>query len=237
MQRICSQIFLAVPSLLYGNRVSEVLNTIETYLTGLRETNCQRDVKEMKTDSLVATKYVALTAVLSAIVTVVGIFALVPCPLPGVSVLYVAAAVEVVFPLWFGIWGVLADYIGGVLMGLFYGEPAHSLLWAVILCDVTIGLIPLVAFRSLKRDPELKALRDWAVYVVFGILLNNLISAMAGVGSSVAMGLVPSELYWPSVALWATGNCISTTIIATPLLRGTTKYIKKTPVYVKHWLK
>lgn len=184
----------------------------------------------------IETKYIALTAVLSAVVSVVGIFALIPCPLPGVSVLYVAAAVETVFPLWFGLWGVLANYIGGILMGAFYGEAVHDLLWAVILCDVTIGIIPLIAFRLFKRDSELKTRKDWIVYIVFGILLNNLVSAMAGVGSSVVMGLFPIEMYWPSVGIWATGNVISTTIIGTPLLRGFTKFIKQTPVYVRGWL-
>lgn len=56
--------------------------------------------------------------------TVLAIWAVIEAPVPpapGVSGLYVAAAVFVPLALWFGLWGVLAGYLSCIFMALYIG--------------------------------------------------------------------------------------------------------------------
>jgi uncharacterized membrane protein len=71
----------------------------------------------------------------TAICTVLAIWAVVSAPVslvPGVSGLYIAAAVYVHLALWFGVWGSIAGYVSCVFIRSVFG-----LLIAVCSCLVT----------------------------------------------------------------------------------------------------
>jgi hypothetical protein len=73
-------------------------------------------------------------------------------PVPGVSGLYLAAAVYVPLALWFGVWGSLAGYLSCVFMGIYSGLPLpFVLVWAF--ADFFEGFIPLLIYRRLKMKP------------------------------------------------------------------------------------
>jgi hypothetical protein len=42
------------------------------------------------------------------------------------------------------------------------------------------GLIPLVAFRTLKVDLSLAKRWDWVLFFLFGVIINNIVGAVLG---------------------------------------------------------
>jgi hypothetical protein len=94
-------------------------------------------------------------ALATVVCTVLAIWAVVAAPIglaPGVSGLYLAAALYVPLALWFGIWGCIAGYLSCIFMGIYLGMPLPFLLvWA--LADFFEGFIPLLIYRRLKLKP------------------------------------------------------------------------------------
>jgi len=69
----------------------------------------------------------------TTICTALAIWAVIEAPVPpapGVSGLYVAAAVFVPLALWFGVWGSIAGYLSCVFMALYVGYSLEfALVW------------------------------------------------------------------------------------------------------------
>ncbi|MGB8217687.1 MAG: hypothetical protein WCE94_10345 [Candidatus Methanoperedens sp.] len=154
---------------------------------------------------------------------------------PGVSGLYFAVAFMIAFSLWFGMWGAIAAYIGcfigaGMSTGLSSGVNAY---WS--LADIWQVLIPLAAFRISGADAGLKTKRDFLIFLVFGVVLNNIVGAGWG-ASSLALGGVISWNNVPGVFVgWLIPNIIVTIVITPLLLRYITPYIKKSGLYVRNY--
>ena len=120
----------------------------------------------------------------TAISTVLAIWAVVLAPVgseavPGVSGLYIAAAVYVPLALWFGMWGCLAGYLSCVFMGLYLGmDLSFVLVWS--LADFFEGFIPLLIYRSIKMKPSLKLKRPLVTYGLMALLTADVVvSALA----------------------------------------------------------
>ena len=131
-------------------------------------------------------------AIVTGVCTVLAIFAVIAAPVPpapGVSGLYVAAAVYVPVALWFGTWGALAGYVSCVLLGLHLGMPWLFVLWWS-LADFYEGLLPLAAFRLFNVDPELNFEHRGTANVVLALLVVDLIVAALCVASPAVGGLL-----------------------------------------------
>jgi hypothetical protein len=114
--------------------------------------------------------------------TVFAIWAVIEAPVepaPGVSGLYIAAALFIPLALWFGVWGVLAGYLSCIFMGLYVGYTLEfTLVWS--LADLFEGLIPLLAFRSLKVEPNFRLKKPKITYGLTALLLVTFaVSALA----------------------------------------------------------
>ncbi len=151
---------------------------------------------------------------------------------PGVSGLYFAVAFMIAFTLWFGAWGAIAAYIGcfvgaGMTAGL---PPDVNAYWS--LADLWQVLIPLIAFKTLNAEVGLKTKRDFLIFLIFGLVLNNL--AGAGWG---AITFAPGGISWRQDIFvgWLIGNLIVTIVITPLLLRYMTPYIKRPGVYVRNY--
>jgi hypothetical protein len=109
-------------------------------------------------------------------------------PAPGVSGLYVAAAVFVPLALWFGVWGVLAGYLSCIFMALYIGyTPEFAVVWS--LADLFEGLIPLLAFRFLKVEPNYRLEKPKITYGLTSLL------AVTFVVAAVATTLTLTEVF------------------------------------------
>jgi hypothetical protein len=123
--------------------------------------------------------------------TALAIWAVVEAPVepaPGVSGLYIAAAVFVPLALWFGVWGVLAGYLSCVLMALYVGYTIDfALIWS--LADLFEGLIPLLAFRTLKVEPNYRLKKPKITYGLTAMLVATFVV------SAVATTLTWTEIF------------------------------------------
>ncbi len=142
-------------------------------------------------------------AVTTAVCTVLATWAVVAAPVslvPGVSGLYIAAAVYVPVALWFGVWGCVAGYFSCVFMGLYFGMPLDfALVWS--LADFFEGFIPLTIYRSLKISPASALKVPKRTYALAGLLaLNVAVSAFSLLN---AVGEVFIATFFTGVALYA----------------------------------
>jgi hypothetical protein len=245
------------------------------------------DMEEVKPG--VTWRHLVAFALATGFSTILALFAVIVAPVapfPGVSGLYLAAAIYVPLSLWLGIWGVLAAYISCVILGFVVGLGIWSFLWA--LADLAEGLIPLLAFKITKTDIDISkdlkrpkplyillailiinliiaaiatALvipavwitsliiavvliiamyivnpsRGLLLFVIFGIILPSLISALIGVGVLVLAGFAPPEGFFIGFIGWFAGDLIVLSAIATPLMVSLTKKVKESSIYVDKW--
>jgi hypothetical protein len=124
--------------------------------------------------------------VATAVSTVLAIWAVVSAPVapvPGVSGLYIAAAIYVPLALWFGIWGCLAGYFSCLFMGLYLGYSLDFLVvWS--LADFFEGFVPLLIYRSFRIKAALKLKRPKATVSLMSLLaLDAVVSALAYMSS------------------------------------------------------
>ena len=124
--------------------------------------------------------------VATAVCTVLAIWAVVTAPVapvPGVSGLYIAAAIYVPLALWFGIWGCLAGYLSCLFMGLYFGYSLDFLaVWS--LADFFEGFVPLLVYRSFRIKAALKLKRPKATVLLMSLLaLDAVASALSYVYS------------------------------------------------------
>ncbi|PVX24387.1 MAG: hypothetical protein CW716_10180, partial [Candidatus Bathyarchaeum sp.] len=113
--------------------------------------------------------------------TALAIWAVIEAPVPpapGVSGLYVAAAVFVPLALWFGVWGSIAGYLSCVFMGLYVGYTLEfALVWS--LADLFEGLIPLLAIRALKVDLNYDFKKPKITYGLTALLMTVFVVSAA----------------------------------------------------------
>ena len=116
--------------------------------------------------------------------TALAIWAVIEAPVPpapGVSGLYVAAAVFVPLALWFGVWGSIAGYLSCIFMALYVGYSLEfALVWS--LADLFEGLIPLLAFRALRIELNYDFKKPKITYGLTALLMTVfVVSAVATV--------------------------------------------------------
>jgi hypothetical protein len=132
-------------------------------------------------------------AIVTGVCTVLAVFAVISAPVPpapGVSGLYIAAAVYVPVALWFGLWGALAGYASCVLLGLWTGMPILFVLWWS-LADFFEGLVPLLAFRLFKVDPEFRIERRGPAAIILALLVVDLVVAALATAIPAIGGAAP----------------------------------------------
>lgn len=177
--------------------------------------------------------YLAILIVIIIINSLLARFAIISWQIaPGVAGLYFAVAFMIAFALWFGVWGAIAAYIGcfigaGMTGGL---PPTVNAYWS--LADLWQVLIPLIAFRASGADVGLKTKRDFLIFLIFGLVLNNLAGAGWGAITFAAGGISWRQDVFVS---WLIGNLIVTIIITPLLLIYLTPRIKRWGVYVRNY--
>jgi hypothetical protein len=125
--------------------------------------------------------------------TALAIWAVVGAPVelvPGVSGLYIAAAVYVPLALWFGIWGCLAGYFSCFFMGMylnFMGIPGYTLSFVAVwsLADFFEGLVPLLIYRQIRVKPSLKLKRPKATFALMALLVSDVVGSAWALTSSL----------------------------------------------------
>jgi hypothetical protein len=107
---------------------------------------------------------------------------------PGVSALYVAAAVYVPLGVWMGMWGALAGYFSCLFLGLYPSgyTLVQSIVWSF--ADFIEALIPALLFRALRIDPDFTVKRGWAAKIFPLLISLGTIILLLGVVVQVLWG-------------------------------------------------
>jgi len=171
-----------------------------------------------------------LTAVNTFIIAVLILYAAITTTIvPGVAALYPATAFEVLFGIWFGVWGAIASYLGLLAAGLYAGWfPSPGVGAVLSVSDFLAAFLPYLVFKAMKADPELKSKRDWAAYILGGVILSSLPGSLYYNYLNLMMGQLRTwDEFWLGVYSWNVGNYIVVLVITTPLLKAVTRFIPR----------
>lgn len=135
----------------------------------------------------------------------------------------------------FGFWGVLAVYFGHAI--------AYIPIWgrdlAVLLSFGAFfqALISAWAFRQFKGDPRLKDVKDFFLFLVFGVFLGSLASTLIGPAMMYFFGVVPNMEALTKVVMpaWFLSTSIFTLLFGFPLLLLGSRIVIKARAYCKGW--
>ncbi len=136
---------------------------------------------------------------------------------PGVSALYVAAAVYVPLGIWMGMWGALAGYFSCFLLGLYPSgySVIQSLVWAF--ADFIEALIPAIAFRLLKVDPDFTVKRPGYAKLLPFFVVSGTVLIILGITVQVLWGATLGE---PFVTFYVYSVYIGTALAVIGIIMG-----------------
>jgi hypothetical protein len=153
----------------------------------------------------------------------------------GLSLVYLALVTMILSTLWFGAYGAIAAYVGTLLGGVLsmpvlVQRPEIALIWAV--AGLLQVAIPLIAVRMFDVDLTLPNRRDWAILLLFAVLINNLVGAAWGTFTLSLTGPINIASIFST---WLLGNIVLT-LITIPLgLKFLTEKVSKSKLFVKNY--
>jgi hypothetical protein len=158
-----------------------------------------------------------------------------PAGTPGVSMIYIAVAFMILFTLWFGAYGAIAAYAGTLVgSGLLSSmSPVVAVYWSV--AGLLQVLIPLVAFRTFDVNLALENRRDWTIFILFGVLINNIVGAAWGAESLAVAGIIQPGAVGGVLFTWLLGNIIVTLLIVPIALKRLSPKIVRSKLFVKYY--
>lgn len=188
---------------------------------------------------------IVLYAILTGVATVLAWLGTIAFPIgfAGVSALYIGVAFFIPFALWFGGWGVLLSYIGAFLGGgvIGGGQPILLAMFASLAHVWQCG-IPLLAYRTLGKrmgvDPTGRVHgksfgKEGVFFLIFVVVLPNLIGGFWGIGGLTLGGIIPPEAYVPASIGWWVSNMIACIIISPILLNTVTQVLERMGLLVQ----
>gem|GEM_PF-1043781 len=170
-------------------------------------------------------------AIAAAVTGVLDAFGDLTAVVPYVGTIYPGVAFQAIFGLWFGPWGALGTYVGTVISGLVTGMP----LPVALIFKTSNFLQSFIAFASfyyLLGNAGLTRRRDMVLYVVFVLILSNLVGGIVGVTSIWYFFHVPARvMFTVGYADWVISNIIVEVVLGIPVLRVVTSYVRNTRLF------
>jgi serine phosphatase RsbU (regulator of sigma subunit)/integral membrane sensor domain MASE1 len=176
-------------------------------------------------------RYLILTAYLIILVTVTATLGTIgsSADSTGIVSFWPAAAFQVVFSIWFGIYGAIAGIIGPMLGNGLIGESPFIFITSNAIQSSLAGLW----FRYRKLDPRVRNRRDWIGVIFIGCFLSHLFGAGIGVTEAYLRSSENYEFsYWGSKFLsWTVGNALPCIIFVPALLKAISSIIIRGPLF------
>jgi hypothetical protein len=184
-------------------------------------------------------RYVALVAFLTLLMGLTAALGTISfsTDATAITTFWPAAAFQVVFAVWFGVYGVIAGVVGPMLGNGLVGESPFLFVVSNLVQSSLAGLW----FRHRRLDPRLRRRRDWAGLILVGCLLAHAIGAVLGV----------AETYWRSPSLnaddatvvfwlgkfanWLLGNALPSMLLAPALLKAASSIIVRGPFFCQRF--
>ncbi|ODR80595.1 hypothetical protein BG842_04015 [Haladaptatus sp. W1] len=176
-----------------------------------------------------------MTALFIGIGIVVGTFGSLAVPIGFVSAFWPGQAVQAVGAVWFGGWGIIAGTIFPVISNTISGSAPLPVSLAYLPGNAVQAGLAAWAMKRFNAHPALKTRRDWAIFIVFGVIAANFVGSLWGSGILLAFGLITSQA-WPVVWVgWWIGNTIPGIIFGGILLKFVSPVIIDSKAFVKNW--
>jgi len=142
--------------------------------------------------------HIVTFAFATAIAYVLGVVSSLIFPVlgaPGVSGLYVAAAIYVPLGVWMGMWGALAGYISCFFLGLYPSgySPLQSFVWSW--ADFIEALVPLLIFKAFRAEPDFTVRRPRAARLMVLLITVGSVLLLIGIVVQVLWGKVRRALH------------------------------------------
>lgn len=192
----------------------------------------QREQGEVRKPGLI---HVVMLALFIGIGIVVGTFGSLAIPIGFVSAFWPGQAVQAVGGAWFGGWGVLASALFPFISNSISGSAPLPVSFAYLPANIVQGLCAAWAFRAFKADPRLTTVQDWVIWIVFGVILANLLGSLWGSYMLVVFGLITAQAWFVTWAGWFVGNTIPSIILGSILLKYVSPLVIRSKAFVKGW--
>ena len=179
--------------------------------------------------------HVVMMALFIGIGIVVGTLGSLAIPIGFVSAFWPGQAVQAVGSIWFGAWGVIAGMFFPFISNAMSGSAPIPVSAAYLPANFIQGFLAVAAFKLLNADPRLRTVRDWTIWVVFGVLLANFLGAFWGTYVLSWFGLITDQARIPALLGWTIGNSITSLIFGSILLKYVTPMVIRSKAFVKGW--
>ncbi|MHC4559509.1 MAG: PP2C family protein-serine/threonine phosphatase [Planctomycetota bacterium] len=176
-------------------------------------------------------RFLILTAFLTLLVTLTATLGTMSSSSDFTAIVsfWPAAAFQVVFSIWFGIYGAIAGVVGPMLGNGLVGESPLMFVFGNAIQSSLAGLW----FRYRRLDPRLRNRRDWLGAILVGCVLSHFLGAAVGVTEACLRSPTTYELsYWTGKFLsWLAGNTLPCVILVPALLKSISAIIVRGPLF------
>jgi len=144
-----------------------------------------------------------------------------------------AAAFQVVFSIWFGIYGAIAGIVGPMLGNSLVGDSPFLFIPANAIQSCLAGLW----FRYRRLDPRLRSRWDWLGLILVGCVLSNALGGVTGVAESHLRSLAAGGSdhgldFWARRLLtWFGGNTVPCLFLAPALLKAASPLVVRDSMF------
>ncbi len=182
------------------------------------------------------TIHITVFALLIGVGAVAGTFGSLAVPLGfGVTGFWPGVAVQAVGSIWFGLWGVIAGGLFPFISNSLAGAPLYVSV-AYLPSNLIQGLVPLLAFKYLGLDPRLTKAKDYVGYVLFAVIINNILGASWAVTALQYFGLITVQSVPLFFSGWTIGNGVPSLVFGIILLKALSPLVIKSRAFCKGWL-
>ncbi|MEW6623511.1 MAG: hypothetical protein AB1420_10360 [Bacillota bacterium] len=91
------------------------------------------------------------------------------------------------------------------------------------------------AFRAFNGDPRLRATKDWMLFLVWGVIVCNIIGAAWGSTVLRSFGLISPSSHLTVFLGWMLGNSIPSFVLGVILLKYLSPLVIKSKTFCKRW--
>lgn len=153
---------------------------------------------------------------------------------PGISSFFFAMGFLIPFVLWFSGWGIVIGVIGAIVgSGILAGMPV-PLAIPFGLVELVVQIPFLIVYRSLAPrfgvspiGKDVFTPKGFIFFLIVGVVLTQLWSAVSGVLANYALGMTPQDLVIPVIVIWWVTNMVVVVVIGSILLGVLTPVVER----------
>ncbi len=174
-----------------------------------------------------------MMALFTGVGIVVGTFGSLAVSIGPVSCFWPGQAIQSVGSIWYGGWGAIAAVVFPMISNAISGSAALPISIAYIPGNLAQAAFAGYFFRKLNCDPRLKSGKDYAVFLILGTLVANMIGAAEGNLVLLLFGIITPAGVPLNFLGWFLGNTVASAILGVIMLKFLSPLVMKTKTFCK----